>query len=59
MNHVTCFLNQEEHSDISERDFLAKLIERDYWILVACNGGIKAMVEGSKFRESHVLRILS
>jgi hypothetical protein len=27
--------------------------------LVLCDGGIKAMVKGSKFNESHVLKILS
>jgi hypothetical protein len=38
------------------------LLLREYFVALAhlgCDGEINAMVEGSKFRESHVLEILS
>jgi hypothetical protein len=32
---------------------------KSFYIICFCDGEINAVVEGSKFRESHVLKILS
>jgi hypothetical protein len=53
------FTATESDKDQKTKRFSNPVFDFRCPICGTCDGGIKAIVEGSKFRESHILKILS